>query len=95
MRPRQPTRRTSLQRREIYMDRGRSDGVQPATTVMRTPDGKSGRGDDEGKCIGSSGNDEEAEYGSTVCTGDEVEGRQGTEDGGGIQDAARRRRRNE
>ena len=30
---------------------------------------------------------------SAMCTGDEVERRQGTEDGGGIQDAARRRRR--
>ena len=41
----------------------------------------------------SSGNDEETEDGSTMCTGDEVERRQGTEDGGGIQDAARTRRR--
>ena len=33
------------------------------------------------------------EYGSTMCTGDEVERRQGMEDGEGIQDAARRMRR--
>ena len=46
-----------------------------------------------GQCIGSSGNDEETEDGSTMCTGDEVGRRQGTEDGGGLQDAARRRRR--
>ena len=69
------------------------EGVHPATTLMRNPDGKSQRGDDGGKGIGSSGNDEETEDGSTMCTGDEVERRQGTEDGGGIQDAARRRRR--
>ena len=37
---------------------------------MRSPDGKSQRGDDGGKGIVSSGNDEETEYGSTVCTGD-------------------------
>ena len=35
--------------------------------------------------IGSSGNDEEAEYGSTVCTGDEVERRHGTEDAEGYK----------
>ena len=34
----------------------------PATTLMRSPDGKSQRGDDGGKGIGSSGNDEEMEY---------------------------------
>ena len=62
---------------------------------MRSPDGKYRRGDDGGKGIVSSGNDEETEYGGTLCTGDEVEKRQGTEDGGGIQDAARRRRRKE
>ena len=62
---------------------------------MRSPDGKSQRGDDGGKGIGSSGNDEETEDGRTVCTGDKVERRQGTEDGGGIQDAAGRRRRKE
>ena len=47
------------------------------------------------KYLASSGNDEETEAGSTVCTGDEVEKRQGTEDGGGIQDAACMRRRKE
>ena len=40
----------------------------------------------EGKALegGSSGNDEETEVGSTVCrpTGDEMDRRQGTEDGG-------------
>ena len=60
---------------------------------MRSPDEKSQRGDDGGKGIGSSGNDEVAEDGGTMCKGDEVERRQCTEDGGGIQDAARRRRR--
>ena len=58
---------------------------------MRSADGKFQRGDDGGKGIGSSGNDEETVGGSTMCTGDEVERRQGTEDGGGIQYAARRR----
>ena len=65
---------------------------------MRSPDGKYQRGDDGGKGVGSSGNDEETEYVSTVCTvctGDELERRQGTEDDGGIQDAAGRRRRKE
>ena len=43
---------------------------------MRSPDdGKSQHGDDGGKGVGSSGNDEETEDGSTVCTGDEVETR--------------------
>ena len=42
---------------------------------MRSPDGKSQRGDDGGKGIGSSCNDEEKEYGSTMFTGDEVERR--------------------
>ena len=52
------------------------------------------RQDDGGKaCIGSSGNDEETEDGGTLSTGDKVERRQGTNYGGGIQDAARRRRR--
>ena len=68
------------------------EGIHPTTTLMRSPDGKSQRGDDGWKGIGSSGNDEETEYGSTMCTGDEVERRQGTEDGRGIQDAARKRR---
>ena len=40
---------------------------------MRSPDGKSQRGDDGGKGIGSSGNVEETEDGSTMCTGDEME----------------------
>ena len=40
---------------------------------MRSPDGKSERGDDGGIGIGSSGNYEETEDGSTVCTGEEVE----------------------
>ena len=71
----------------------RGPGSDPATTLMRSPDGKSQRGDDGRKGIGSSGNDEETEDGSTMCTRDEVERRQGTEDGGGIQDAARRWRR--
>ena len=53
---------------------------------MRSPDGKYERGDDGGKGVGSSGNDEEMDDGSTVCTGDEVERRQGMEDGRGIQD---------
>ena len=44
--------------------------------LMRSPDGKSQREDDGGKGIGSSGNDEETEDGSTMCT---VERRQGTE----------------
>ena len=35
---------------------------------MRSPDGKSQRGDDGGKGIGSSGNDEETEDGSTMCS---------------------------
>ena len=46
-------------------------------------DGKSERGDDGWKGVGSSGNYEETEDGRTVCTEDEVERRQGTEDGGG------------
>ena len=44
---------------------------------MRSTDGKYRHGDDGGKGIGSSGNDEETEYGGTLCTGDEVEKRQG------------------
>ena len=60
---------------------------------MLSPDGKSQRGDDGGKGIGSSGYDEETEDGGTMCTGDEVKRSQGTEYGGGIQDAAHRRRR--
>ena len=36
--------------------------VQLSTTLMRSPDGKSQRGDDGGKGVGSSGNDEETEY---------------------------------
>ena len=54
------------------------EGVHPATTLMRSPYRKSQRGDDGGKGIGSSGNDEETADGSTMCTGDEVERRQGT-----------------
>ena len=34
-------------------------GVHPETTLMRSPDGKSQRGDDGGKCIGIRGNDED------------------------------------
>ena len=49
---------------------------------MRSPDGKSESGDDGVKGVGSSGNDEDTENGSTVYTGDEVERRQGTENGG-------------
>ena len=60
---------------------------------MQSPDGKSQRGDDGGESIGSIGNDEETEDGSSMDTGDEVERRQGTEDGGWIQDAARMKRR--
>ena len=71
------------------------EGVQPATTPIRSPDGKSERGDDGGKGVRSSGNGEEMEDGSTVCTGYEVEWRHGTGYGGGTQDAARRRRRKE
>ena len=48
---------------------------------MRSPDGKSQRRDDGMKGIGCSGNDEETEDGSTMCTGDEVERIQGTEYG--------------
>ena len=59
---------------------------------MRSPDGKSERGGDGWKGVGSSGNDEETENGITVYSGDNVVRRQGTEDGGGIQDAACRRR---
>ena len=83
----------------LDIERDTTSGVTDAPHLpaaarnVRGPDGKSQRGDDGGKGIGSSGNDEETEDGSTVCTGDEVERRQGTEDGGGIQDAARRRRR--
>ena len=62
---------------------------------MRSPDGKYERGDDGGKGAGSSGDDEETEIGSNVCTGDEVERRQGTENGGGINDDVRRSRRKE
>ena len=51
------------------------EGVYPATTLIRSPDGKSQRVDDGGKGIGSSGNYEETEDGSTMCTGDEVERR--------------------
>ena len=36
--------------------------------------------------MGSSGNEEETETGSTVYSGDKVVRRQGTEDGGGIQE---------
>ena len=50
-----------------------------------SPDGKSQRGDDGGESVGRSGNYEETEDGSTVCTGDEVERRQGTEDGEGYK----------
>ena len=74
----------------MYEDRG---GRPPTTTLMRSLDGKSQRGDDGGKGIESSGNDEETEDGSTMCTGDEVEMIQGTADGGGIQYDARRKRR--
>ena len=75
VRPRQPTRRTFRQRREMYEDRG----VRPAgnDNDMRSPGGKSERGNDGGKGAGSSGNNEETEDGSTVCTGDAVERRQG------------------
>ena len=60
---------------------------------MQSPDGKCQRGYDEGKGIGSSGNDEKTEEGSPMRTGDEVEKRHGTDDGGRIRDAARRRKR--
>ena len=64
---------------------------------MRSPDGKSQRGDDGGKGVESIGNYAETEDGSTVCIGDEVERRHNSHMvslyGGGIQDAARRRRR--
>ena len=33
-----------------------SEGVQPATTLMRSPDGKSQRWDDGGNGVGSCGN---------------------------------------
>ena len=48
--------------------RGSGEGVHPETTFMQSPDGKSEWhcGDDGGKCVGSSGNDEETEDGSTV-----------------------------
>ena len=50
------------------------------------------RRDNGGKGVASSGNDEESGDGSTVCTCDEGLRRQGSKDGGGIQDAALRRR---
>ena len=50
------------------------EGVQPATTPIRSPDGKSERGDDGGKGVRSSGNGEEMEDGSTVCKGDDRSG---------------------
>ena len=43
-------------------------GVQPAATLMRSPDGKSERGDEGLKGVGSSKHDEETEDGSTMCT---------------------------
>ena len=46
---------------------------------MRSPDGKSQRGDDGGKGIGSSGNDEETEDGSKPKM---VDGRGGEGSGG-------------
>ena len=45
------------------------EGVHPATTLMRSPDGKCQRGDDGGKDIGSSGKYEETEGGSGKETG--------------------------
>ena len=42
------------------------EGVHPATTLLRSPDGKSQRGYDEGKGIGNSGHDEETEDGGTI-----------------------------
>ena len=60
---------------------------------MRSPDVSSERGDDGGKGGVSSGDDEETGYGSTECSEDEVERRQGTEDDGGIQNAARMMKR--
>ena len=52
---------------------------------MRSPDGKSEREDDGGKGVASSGNDENTEDGSTMCTRIEVERRQGTKGGGGYK----------
>ena len=76
----------------MYEDR---KDVQPATTIMRSPDVKTERGDDGGKDVGSSGNDEERKM-EVLCVQERKgERRQGTEDGGGIQDAVRRRRRKE
>ena len=44
---------------------------------MGCPDGKSECGDDGVKSVGSSGNDEETEDGSTARTWDEMERRHG------------------
>ena len=55
------------------------EGVQPATTVMRSPDGKSERGDDGAKCVGRSGNDEDTEDEGIMCTGEAVERREDRE----------------
>ena len=41
---------------------------RPFATLMRSPGGKSERGDNGGKGVGSSASDEETEDGSTVCT---------------------------
>ena len=41
------------------------EGVHPATTLVRSPDGKSERGGDGVKGVGSSGNDEETEDGGS------------------------------
>ena len=43
-------------------------GVQLAATLMRSPDGKSERGAEGLKGVGSSKHDEETEDGSTMCT---------------------------
>ena len=52
---------------------GRASSRQRPLCEIRM-DGKSRRGDDGGKSVGSSENDEETEDGSTVCTADEVGG---------------------
>ena len=89
-RPGKPTHRTSRQRRELYQDRG----GRPAGNDPYAKSGwESECGDNRGKGVGSSGNDEDTEDGNSVCTVDEVERRQATEDGGGLQDDACRRRR--
>ena len=79
----------------MYEDRGGRPAGNDPYRYAKSGLGSMYVGDGGGKGVGSSGHDEETEHESTVCTGNEVERRQDKEYGGGIQDAARRRRRKE